>query len=75
MLGVLAEFCTRSIADWLRFDKQLGTHWRRGSASVPPTSATATEKAVWLLHACAHQLVHARSWSQKRGRDFKPPGR
>lgn len=55
MLSVLAEFYTRSIADWLYFDKQLGVYWR--SKTVPATTIASTEKAGRISDIYALQLL------------------
>lgn len=62
MLSVLAEFYTRSIADWLYFDKQLGMYWRGKTVPAPLTSTASTEKAGRISDVYALQLVSTRRY-------------
>jgi hypothetical protein len=62
MLSVLAEFYTRSIADWLYFDKQLGSYWRGKTVPAPLTSTASTERAGRISDVYALQLVSTRRY-------------
>lgn len=62
MLSVLAEFYTRSIADWLYFDQQLGVYWQGKTVPVPLTSTASTEKSGRISDVYALQLVSTRRY-------------
>jgi hypothetical protein len=62
MLSVLAEFYTRSIADWLYFDKQLGMYWRGKTVPAPLTSTDSTETVGRISDIYALQIVSTRRY-------------
>ncbi|MRR16802.1 MAG: hypothetical protein EG826_10145 [Deltaproteobacteria bacterium] len=62
MLSILAEFYTRSIADRLSFDRQLGIYWRGKTVPAPLTGAASTEKAGRISDVYALQLVSTRRY-------------
>ena len=62
MLSVVAEFYTRSIADWLYFDERLGMYWRGKVAPAPLTRTASTERAGRISDIYALQLVSTRRY-------------
>ena len=62
MLSVLAEVYTRSIADRLTFDKQLGAYWRGKTVPSPLTGTESTERVGRISDVYALQLVSTRRY-------------
>ena len=62
LLSVVAELYTRSIADWLYFDRQLGIYWRGRTVPAPLAGAASTGKAGRLSDVYALQLVSTRRY-------------
>lgn len=62
MLSIVAEVYTRSIADWLYFDKALGRYWRGKTVPAPLTSTASSEKAGRISDVYALQLISTRRY-------------